>query len=267
MLTVHPIKAFSDNYIWCIENPATRQCVVVDPGDAKPVVKYMQDNHLTLHSILVTHHHYDHTDGIDPLLKEAAKTATSAIDVYGPANSKISQINNPLTQGDEISIFNTQFRVSEVPGHTLDHISFFSPSDPQHKSPWLFCGDTLFSSGCGRLFEGSPKQMLTSLKALAKHPTDTKVYCTHEYTLANLAFSEAVAPHNQKIKDYAQSCQKKRENGLPTLPTSIQTELEINPFLRCDKVEIKESVSRHSNLEMLSELEVFTALRSWKDSF
>jgi len=250
-----PIKAFNDNYIWCLHNKT--HCVVVDPGDAVPVLAFCQDNNLTLSAILITHHHWDHTGGIDALLE-----AFSGMPVYGPHNQNIKQITHRLSQGDDIELeyLNNKFTVLEVPGHTLDHIAYYGDSG-------LFCGDTLFSAGCGRLFEGSPQQMFDSLAKLTALPTNTAVYCTHEYTMANIAFAEAAEPHNQALIQYKQWANQQREKNIPTLPSSIQKELAVNPFLRCSSQELVANVSKNMGARLTSEQATFAALRSWKDSF
>lgn len=267
MLTVLPIKAFQDNYIWCIQDTLNKTCIVVDPGDAKPVIQHLESAQLTLCAILVTHHHYDHIDGIPELVAYAQQQSGSEITVFGPANSKIKQVTQPVKHGDELTLLGTVFTVSEVPGHTLDHLSFYSPQDTLHATPWLFCGDTLFSAGCGRLFEGTPAQMLSSLNKLTEHPQNTEVYCTHEYTLSNLAFAQAVLPNNAAIEKYLEQCQTLRDSNKPTLPSSIKTELAINPFLNCTREDVQASVSRYSQSPIVNELDTFTRLRKWKDSF
>ena len=267
MLSVFPIKAFQDNYIWCIQNTKTNECVIVDPGDEKPVIQQLISKQLTLKAILITHHHYDHVDGISALLDYAQQHANEHINVFGPSNSKISQITTPMKQGDQFVALGTEFMVYEVPGHTLDHISYYTPQDSQHSLPWLFCGDTLFSCGCGRLFEGSPAQMLDSLKKLVELPLNTQVYCTHEYTLSNLAFAQAVLPNDTQLKQYLSTCNKQRSLNQPTLPTTIDMELKVNPFLACSRADVQASVSEHTQSPIINELDTFTRLRSWKDSF
>jgi hydroxyacylglutathione hydrolase len=254
-VSVFPIKAFNDNYIWCLRNQT--HCVVVDPGDAAPVLAYCKDNKLTLSSILITHHHWDHTGGIDALL-----AAFPDIPVYGPQNKNIQQITHRLSQGDavELAKLGVKFSVLEVPGHTLDHIAYYGDTG-------LFCGDTLFSAGCGRLFEGSPQQMFDSLAKLTALPANTAVYCTHEYTMANIAFAEAVEPNNQALVTYKQWAKQQREKNIPTLPSSIQKELAVNPFLRCDSAELVTNVSQNMGATLTSEQATFASLRSWKDNF
>jgi hydroxyacylglutathione hydrolase len=254
-VSIFPIKAFNDNYIWCLRNQT--HCTVVDPGDAAPVLAYCRDNKLTLSAILITHHHWDHTGGIDALL-----AAFPDIPVYGPQNKEIKQITVRLSQGDdiELAMLDVKFSVLEVPGHTLDHIAYYGDIG-------LFCGDTLFSAGCGRLFEGTPQQMFQSLAKLTALPNDTEVYCTHEYTMANIAFAEAVEPNNQALIDYKHWASEKRVKNTPTLPTSIQRELAVNPFLRCHSAELVTNVSQNMGAILTSEQATFASLRSWKDNF
>ena len=279
MLTVSPIKAFQDNYIWCIQNSNSSECIIVDPGDEKPVIEYLESKQLVLKAIFITHHHYDHTDGIDGLLSYAQKNQTQSpmnnkIDVFGPDNPKINQVTQPLKQHDCFELFDTQFCIDEVPGHTLDHISYFSAGGATHATPWLFCGDTLFSGGCGRLFEGTPLQMLNSLIKLTQYIENTEIYCTHEYTLSNLSFAKAVLPDNMHLQQYIDQCTETRALNHPTLPSTISTELAINPFLNCSRDDIRSSVLQHTSQttgvsakELANESDVFTALRAWKDVF
>lgn len=254
-INVFPIRAFNDNYIWCLHNQI--HCTVVDPGDAAPVLAYCKDNQLTLSAILITHHHLDHTGGIDALL-----TAFPDIPVYGPHNKNIRQITVPLSQneGVELTHLGVKFAVLEVPGHTLDHIAYYGDVG-------LFCGDTLFSAGCGRLFEGSPQQMFQSLAKLTALPANTEVYCTHEYTMANIAFAEAVEPNNQALIDYKSWANDQRIKDCPTLPSSIRNELAVNPFLRCYSEELVANVSLNIGAKLVSEQMTFASLRSWKDNF
>jgi hydroxyacylglutathione hydrolase len=254
-VSVFPIQAFDDNYIWCIHNQS--HCVVVDPGDAAPVLAFCQAQQLELCGILITHHHWDHTGGITDLLN-----AYADIPVYGPHNPNIKQISQPLSQDDKITLahLDLEFAVIEVPGHTLDHIAYYGDTG-------LFCGDTLFSGGCGRLFEGSPQQMFHSLAKLTALPKETAVYCTHEYTLANVAFAETVEPNNQALTDFKNWAVQTRKMAEPTLPSSIHREQNINPFLRCLSPEVVTNVNQYSGLNLVDEQATFAALRSWKDNF
>ncbi len=250
-----PIQAFNDNYIWCIRNQT--DCVLVDPGDAAPVLAYCEAEQLSIAGILITHHHWDHTGGIDELLN-----AYPNIPVYGPTNEKITQINNRLvdTQTILLDMFDLTLSVMTVPGHTLDHIAYYCEIG-------LFCGDTLFSAGCGRLFEGTPVQMYDSLQKLASLPASTKIYCTHEYTLANIDFALAAEPNNQTLKEYKQWAENKRAAQQATLPSTLDKEIAINPFLRCDSPELVQQVQQHCQQQLNSPQAVFTALRGWKDNF
>jgi hydroxyacylglutathione hydrolase len=256
MYQVTPISAFSDNYIWMLSD--AEHAVVVDPGDAEPVIKALQDTGKKLAAILITHHHSDHTGGVDQLVKEYGVT------VYGPENSKYKGITKPLNDGESIELFNTQFVVKAVPGHTLDHICYFNQ---QAQSSQIFCGDTLFLAGCGRVFEGSMQQMLTAMNYFKTLPLQTKVYCTHEYSLSNLAFAQAVEPNNLQIQETIYRCKELREKNIPTLPSTMDVELLINPFLRCEEPSVKEGVVGQSEKELNSDLAVFSALRNWKNNF
>ncbi|WP_289028637.1 hydroxyacylglutathione hydrolase [uncultured Paraglaciecola sp.] len=254
-LNVHPISAFEDNYIWSIYNQ--QYCVVVDPGDATPVIEYCKNKRLTLVAILITHHHSDHTGGINTLLE-----AYPDIPVYGPQNPKIQQITHKLKDGDriELPVLKINLSIMEVPGHTLDHITYYGEGS-------LFCGDTLFSAGCGRLFEGTPLQMYQSLAKFKALPSKTKVYCTHEYTLANIKFAKAVEPDNQALVEYENWAVQKRTNNLPTLPSTLEKEQNINPFLRCNIETVVASVNDKQAEQLTSEEAVFASLRHWKDNF
>ena len=217
-----PIPAFSDNYIWMLVRNS--HAWIIDPGEAAPVVQVLHEKNLKLAGILITHHHADHTGGIVELLQH------HSVPVYGPCNSPARKlISHVLKDGDCISLGGIEFSVIAVPGHTLDHIAFYSAVENI-----LLCGDTLFSAGCGRVFEGTHEQMYESLLKLAALPGDTKFYCAHEYTLANLLFAIAVEPDNQDIIQYQRQCEAIRAKNLPTLPSTIALEKKINPFLRCN---------------------------------
>ena len=256
MLQVTPVRAFTDNYIWLIHSPRDpRQVVAVDPGDAAPVERILADRSLTLSGLLITHHHGDHVGGVADLLRERS------IPVYGPANEAIPGNPTRLREGDraELSALGLEFSVLDVPGHTAGHIAYVG-----HGA--LFCGDTLFSAGCGRLFEGTPAQMHASLSKLAALPSDTRVCCTHEYTLSNLRFAAAVEPGNAARVDYDARCQALRAEGKPTLPSSIGLERRVNPFLRCDVPEVKAS-AHEQGAEGDDAVSVLAALREWKNRY
>lgn len=260
-----PLPAFADNYLWLLHDG--QHALVVDPGDAQPVLDALQRLGLQLQTILVTHHHADHIGGVPAL-----RSATGA-QVFGPAFEAMPEPITRCSGGEHVAALGLDFMVIDVPGHTAGHIAYFCQHAPS--GPLLFCGDTLFSGGCGRLFEGSPAQMLASLNTLAALPTHTRVCCTHEYTLANLKFALAVEPGNQDLQHYQQWCLAQRKGGLPTLPSTMAQELLINPFLRTDSAEVQASVHRHlPSASSLAEgaaitdaLSVFTALREWKNNF
>ena len=256
MLKLIPIPAFADNYLWLLHDG--QRALVVDPGDAAPVQRVLQENALQLAAILVTHHHADHTGGVDTL-----RNATGA-KVYGPASERIPGPFVPLKGGDIARAMDLDFQVIDVPGHTSGHIAYYTPD--MNGKPLLFCGDTLFSGGCGRLFEGTPAQMLASLDKLAALPGNTVVCCTHEYTLSNLRFALAVDPGNSALATYHAECVKLREADQPTLPTSIAQELLINPFLRTRQTALISS-ARHFDAAARDDTSVFAAIRQWKNQF
>lgn len=257
MLTITPISAFSDNYIWLIYDEGSRQAFVVDPGDAAPVEATLDEMQLTLAGILITHHHFDHTGGLAQL------RASHSPVVYGPANATIEGIDRQLVAGDTITVLGREFSVLEVPGHTLDHIAFYHGGD----EPLLFCGDTLFAGGCGRVFEGTPPMMHQSLQLLAALPPATRVYCAHEYTLANLAFARAVEPENTALALRIAEAEASRARLEPTVPSTLSLELDTNPFLRCAEPAMLEALRKQDRLQGDSAPEVFATVRAWKDSF
>lgn len=253
-MNIIPLPAFRDNYIWLLSRG--RHAVVVDPGDARVVEDHLAEHGLKLAAILVTHHHADHVGGI------AALTAQRAVPVLGPRSEAIEGLTHRLAEPDKVTIdeLGLELEVLDVPGHTAGHIAYFAPG-------MLFCGDTLFSAGCGRLFEGTPAQLFASLGKLTALPDDTRVYCTHEYTLANLAFSRAVEPENTWRDHYAAECEALRSEGRPTLPTSIGLEKRINPFLRTREPGVVDAVTRHTGRPPEGPQACLAALRAWKDVF
>jgi hydroxyacylglutathione hydrolase len=253
-----PLPAFQDNYLWLLHDG--QRALVVDPGDAGPVRAHLAEQGLQLTAILVTHHHPDHIGGVDAL-----RDATGAA-VFGPARERIPQPYTHLSEGDEVDALGLRFHVFDVPGHTAGHIAYYCSS--MDGAPLLFCGDTLFSGGCGRLFEGTPAQMLGSLEKLAGLPGDTRVCCTHEYTLGNLKFATAVEPGNTQLIHYRQQCEQRRSLGEPTLPSTIATEVGVNPFLRTRQPAVAQAARGHDPAaDPADPVAVFAALRQWKNEF
>ena len=262
MFDITPIPAFSDNYIWLLCDPASDEVLVVDPGEAPPVLQALKQRSLSLTGILVTHHHPDHVGGIAELLDHYP------VPVYGPENPAITEISHRVRESDRLEIGGNHFEILAVPGHTLDHIAWYAPAAVAGRG-LLLCGDTLFAAGCGRLFEGTPKMMWHSLQKLASLPEDTLVCCAHEYTLANLHFALAAEPDNERIQQRLETERSRRDRGEPTLPSSIGLELATNPFLRCTAPALMRHAAESSGQPAaeLSAVESFAALRSWKDRF
>jgi hydroxyacylglutathione hydrolase len=253
-MTVTPIPAFEDNYLWLLHDD--RSAAVVDPGDAGPVLRHLADHGLTLTAILATHHHGDHIGGVAEL------ASRFAVPVFGPANDNIAGVTDPLSEGDTISVPGLDARLSviDVPGHTSGHIAYYG-------NGMLFCGDTLFACGCGRLFEGTAAQMTRSLMKLAALPGTTLVHCAHEYTLSNIRFAEAVEPGNAALAERRLAESAKRAKNLPTVPSTIALELATNPFLRLDSPEVIAAARRSAGKALARPDEVFGALREWKNRF
>ncbi|MBE0615290.1 MAG: hydroxyacylglutathione hydrolase [Burkholderiales bacterium] len=251
---VVPLRAFRDNYIWTLRND--RYAAVVDPGDAQPVLDYLEHERLELCAILATHHHPDHVGGVADLL------AHRQIPVYGPRGEPIPTLTRAVNDGDEVEIpdLGLRFSVLGIPGHTRAHIAYYGANS-------LFCGDTLFACGCGRLFEGTVQQMAASLAKLAALPDETLVYCGHEYTLANIEFARAVEPGNAELNARAASDADKRRSDHPTLPSTIAREKQTNPFLRCTQPAVIASANKYLGARAGNPEQVFAALRQWKNEF
>jgi hydroxyacylglutathione hydrolase len=256
-LHVRPVRAFADNYIWLIEAPSDpRRVVVVDPGEAAPVLAELARQGASLAAILLTHHHADHIGGV------AGLRATADVPVFGPDDARIPGLTRRLAEGDSVALdsLGLRFTVLHIPGHTLSHIAFLG-----HGA--VFCGDTLFSAGCGRLFEGSPLQMSDSLRRLGELPAATRVYAGHEYTAANMRFALEVESDNPEAHAYRARVAELRAEDLPTLPSTIGLENRVNPFLRCSEPGVRAAVAAHGGRPLADPVAVFAELRAWKDGF
>jgi hydroxyacylglutathione hydrolase len=256
MTSVLHVPAFRDNYIWLILDPTGRSAIVVDPGDADPPRKALKERGLKMAAVFCTHHHWDHSGGIAGLVQDAA------VPVYGPAREPIPGMTDPVSEADEIRVegFPVPFRILDIPGHTAGHIAFFDDER-------LFSGDTLFSIGCGRAFEGTPAQLFESLEKLAALPPHLKVYCGHEYTLTNLRFALTIEPHNPDLIDYHHKISRQRAQNEPSLPSTIGLEQRLNPFLRVREPGIRNAAAKHSGHKSDTPAATFGTLRRWKDDF
>ena len=255
---IHPIPAFSDNYIWLVSNG--REALVVDPGQALPVQQVLKQQQLKLTAILLTHHHQDHVGGVAELV------AQTGARVWGPAGEILPMCDTPLIEGDTFTDAGLGLKLSvlDVPGHTAGHIAYAGTFGD---TPVLFCGDTLFAAGCGRLFEGTPAQMDNSLSKLAALPPASRVYCAHEYTLSNMRWASAVEPDNLALQHWQQQAMAQREADQPTVPSSLELELACNPFLRAREPSVARAAANWAQTELTTPVEVFAALREWKNNF
>lgn len=254
-IKIYPVSALKDNYIWIIVNTREQSALVVDPGDATPLA-YLKQHQLQLKGILITHHHWDHVNGVAELLQH------HPVPVFGYMHSQCPHVTHRVNADDIINIDACfpKFRVMTLPGHTLDHIAYYANNA-------LFCGDTLFGGGCGRLFEGTAEQLYSSLQKIAGLPEQTAIYCAHEYTYKNLQFAQRVEPGNQQIKQRIEKTKKLRENKIPSLPSLLIEEKQTNPFLRCDIPEVIHQTEHHCQRLLTHPIDVFTELRKWKDNF
>ena len=254
MPAIIPIPAFADNYIWVLREGAV--AAVVDPGDAAPVIAYLEREAVALSAILATHHHGDHIGGVRELVSRWP------VPVFGPAHETIPQRTHALSEGASIIVpgVGCSFSVLDIPGHTSGHIAYVGDDV-------LFCGDTLFAVGCGRLFEGTPAQMVASLGKLAALPGPTRIYCGHEYTLANLRFARAIEPNSEALREREARERSKRDRGAPTLPSTIALERATNPFLRAEETAIRVAAERHAGRKLLDRVAVFAEIRAWKNAF
>jgi hydroxyacylglutathione hydrolase len=256
MLKVLTVPAFEDNYLWLIHDGV--HAAVVDPGDATPILAALDAQKLSLVAILLTHHHADHVGGVPELLRRFK------VPVFGPRTEAIEGITQPLSEGDTATVpeLGLSLSVLDVPGHTRGHIAYVAPDQG-----WVFCGDTLFAGGCGRLFEGTPEQMVDSLTKLAALPDETQVYCAHEYTLANLRFAHEVEPGNAALAARIETEQSRRGRGQPTVPSTIGVEKATNPFLRYDRPAILDRLEQQGHISTREPIGAFAALRRWKNTF
>jgi len=252
MLNIKSIPAFRDNYIWIIEN-SEGSCAVVDPGEAPPVLRYLKETGQKLEAILITHHHNDHIGGISELLRQFPK-----VNIVGPESEAIPSITHSVKDGDTIELFDHMFSILELKGHTNGHIGYYG-------SNLLFCGDVLFSAGCGRVFEGTMAEMHSSLNKIKSLPDDTHIYCAHEYTASNIAFALAVDPGNTALLSYRDDVNRLKVRGESTLPTTLKREKAINPFLRVEDPAIIRAVT--NRILKVDSISIFTALREWKNNF
>jgi hydroxyacylglutathione hydrolase len=251
---VIPLRAFKDNYVWTLRD--ARCAAVVDPGEAQPVLDYLAAENLRLVAVLATHHHQDHVGGISELRRKYA------VPVYGPRGEPIATLTHPVGGGDRVSIdeLGVSFEVLDIPGHTRAHVAYYGAN-------MLFCGDTLFACGCGRVFEGTPQQLYASLQRLAALPDETLVYCGHEYTLANIDFAKAVEPDNAALAEREAADARARRESRPTLPSTIAREKATNPFLRVTRPAVIESANKYLGRRVSDPAGVFAALRQWKNQF
>jgi hydroxyacylglutathione hydrolase len=250
-----PIRAFKDNYIWFFFNEVTRAAWVVDPGAAAPVIKQLTELRCSLAGILLTHHHADHSGGIAELVSQF-----NHVRVVASHLSRVAQVTHRVKENDFVDCLSHHFKVLEIPGHTLDHVAFFNEE-------FVFTGDTLFSAGCGRVFEGTYPQMFASLAKLKALPDAIRLYCGHEYTLANLKFAVVVLPENIFIQNKLVAIEKLIAQGSPSLPSTLGDEKKMNPFLQCETTEVIRAAELHSGNKLKNAVEVFSCLREWKNSF
>lgn len=255
VVNILTIKGFDDNYFWLIKDEKSMRCIVVDPGDATPVLTMLKSQNLILEAIVLTHHHHDHTGGVNELLNTYPETKVYSKNQLFPASIQV-------TDDETLSFFDGEYSltVMETPGHTLDHLVFYNQDV-------AFCGDLLFSAGCGRMFEGTAEQMFASLTRISQLSDETKVYCAHEYTQNNLVFAHHIEPGNSDLLNYIQKVSKIRQQGVPTIPSTIGLEKAINPFLRCSEKSLTNQLQQRLSKPLSSAIECFRELRQYKDRF
>jgi hydroxyacylglutathione hydrolase len=256
MLTLSPIPVLEDNYVWVLEQAGVASAAVVDPGDGVAALAALDRRDLDPCAVLLTHHHADHVGGVDEIIER------HEIAVHGPALESIQGVNHPVSDAHVVRVaeIDLELTVIEVPGHTAGHVAYLGPG-------FVLTGDTLFTGGCGRVFEGTPSQMYGSLQRLAELPPSTGVYCAHEYTVANLRFAGQVEPHNQALQRRLAAAEKLRTLDQSTVPSTIGEELQTNPFLRCHVPEVKAAAEANVGTRLSDEVEVFAAVRAWKDGW
>lgn len=256
-ISVHALPALRDNYIWLLRKTNQREVVIVDPGESQPVIDYLSRHDLILAEVLITHHHADHTGGVRGL-----QAKFPDIRISGP--SSISQVNHPIEHliHYDVAALDLRFSILPMPGHTLDLIAFYQPDLGQ-----LFCGDVLFSAGCGYVFEGTYEQAFNALDTIRHLPKDTRIFAAHEYTLDNIRFAKHVMPDNTDLKDYQQHVESLRSSDQPSLPTTVEQELRINPFLRVDRPDVLSFVQQQTGLKQPTAVDQFTCLRQSKNAF
>jgi hydroxyacylglutathione hydrolase len=265
LLQFKQIPAFQDNYLWVILQNTSAW--VVDPGDAEPIIKLFEDEGIALDGILITHHHNDHIGGVDRLVEWANRVSHKSIQVIGPNHHSILGLSRIVQDSDVVEIFpNIKVQVMAVPGHTLSHLAYYLPISNAVTTPRVYCGDTLFSCGCGRLFEGTPSQMYLSLKKIAALPDETLVCCAHEYTLSNIRFAQSIDKDNLDLNAWSDKANQLRNRMVPTVPTTLGFEKKVNPFMRCDESNIQNSAQENYGFPCNGE-ETLAVIRKMKDSF